>query len=364
MTALDRVTLFRGSSRARAECEQALLERWANVVPIYLREAWSSFASHERAALLATRDEQGLWRSGVSISTAFVRAVPGAYVMRVHRAGAGIAPADIPVLAAALRKLADSSRMALRLSVEVFSRDAALREALAAELARAGFHRVAEPLAYTRTVVVDMRGHSETTLLASFSERARRHVRAMVKHPIHVAPITDPSMAPRLRALMEESFTRTGGAAPPLPWPAIIESSRRFPWLSRIAGLFHDASEGANALLAFAWGCMHGDHAHYDAAASTRREDLRIPLGYGPVWDLLIWSRSNGATWFDFGGITAGSAGSADPLGGISDFKRGFSPLTEDVQEEWAYDPHPRLLQFAHTIRRAARTLRPRSNRS
>jgi hypothetical protein len=167
-----------------------------------------------------------------------------------------------------------------------------------------------------------------------------------------------------LSELLEESFARTGGAAPPLPWPSIIASSARFPNLSRIAGLFQGEGEHPDGLLAFAWGCMHGDHARYDAAASTRRGDMHIPLGYGLVWDLLTWSRRNGATWFDFGGVTAGSAGSGDRLGGISDFKRGFSQRTEDVQEEWAYEPHPRLLQFAHTIRRAARTLQARSNRS
>jgi hypothetical protein len=358
MNGAGSVALFRGRSAARQQCELALLERWGRIVPIYMCTMWGEVVGYERTALLAIRDEQGCWRSGVGITTSPARVVPGSYVMRVHRAGSAVAEQDLPLLAASLRQLADRSRMALQMSVEVFSRDPSLRSRFGAALAAVGFRPATEPLAYARTVVIELRDKDDAALLSSFHERARRHVRAMARLPIRVAPVTDVALAPRLQELLVASFARTGGTPPSLPWASILEASARHPELSRVAGLFYDGRTDGEGLLAFAWGCMHGDHARYDAAASTRRDDLRIPLGYGPVWDLLAWSRAAGATWFDFGGVTAGSAGSDDRLGGISDFKRGFSSLTEDVQEEWDYEPHPRLQQLANTIRRAARILR------
>lgn len=364
MTGAGRTVLFRGDSAERQQCEAALLERWGGIVPIYVRAAWAEIVGPERTALLAVRDEQGAWRSGVGITTSPARVLPGAYAMRVHRAGSAIAPEDVSVMAASLRQVADRSRMALRMSVEVFSRDPGFRGTFAAELSKVGFRPAEEPIAYARTVVIELEGKNDAALLASFSERARRHVRAMGKHAIRVAPVLDTAMAPRLQELFAASFARTGGTPPPLPWTAIIAASRRHPDLSRIAGLFQGDREDPDGLVAFAWGNMHGDHVHYDAAASTRREDLRMPLGYGPVWDLLTWSRAAGATWFDFGGVTPGHAGSDDRLGGISDFKRGFSPLTEDVQLELDYAPHPRLLRLADALRTAARTIRGGAGRA
>src|SRR5207249_11101081 len=112
-------------------------------------------------------------------------------------------------------------------------------------------------------------------------------------------------------------------------------------------GLFH-----RDTLLAFAWGCHHGDHAHYDAAASTRHTDLKLPLGYALAGDLIRWSKQNGATWFDFGGVTTGSrtCGDADPVGGISDFKRYFSKNIIEVGDEWVLEPRSIRAALARII--------------
>ncbi len=114
----------------------------------------------------------------------------------------------------------------------------------------------------------------------------------------------------------------------------------RHPDLARLVGLFQSGVSGPNALLAFALCFFHGDHAQYVTAASTRESSLKIPLAYGVAWDLLCWAKSEGATWFDFGGITDGTQGdSADLLGGISDFKRYFSKNVVEVGEEWVLEP-------------------------
>ena len=52
------------------------------------------------------------------------------------------------------------------------------------------------------------------------------------------------------------------------------------------------------------------------------------------------WAKSQGVTWFDFGGITVGTQGDPDdPLGGISDFKRYFSRDVVEVGEERVFEP-------------------------
>ena len=58
-------------------------------------------------------------------------------------------------------------------------------------------------------------------------------------------------------------------------------------------------------------------------------------------WDLIVWAKRIGASWFDLGGVTAGSVGSGDPVGGISDFKRLFSKQMIDVAEDWEFEPRP-----------------------
>jgi lipid II:glycine glycyltransferase (peptidoglycan interpeptide bridge formation enzyme) len=95
----------------------------------------------------------------------------------------------------------------------------------------------------------------------------------------------------------------------------------------------------------------------YAAAASTRPEDIRIPLAFALTWDLIRWGKRVGATWFDFGGITGVTEGQNDPLKGISDFKRNFGNNVVSVGEEWVLEP--RLTShLARAVSAAAALLR------
>jgi lipid II:glycine glycyltransferase (peptidoglycan interpeptide bridge formation enzyme) len=76
------------------------------------------------------------------------------------------------------------------------------------------------------------------------------------------------------------------------------------------------------------------------------------------IWELIRWSRATGARSFDFGGVTAGTAGSDDPLGGISDFKRGFCKNEVMVGQEWALDIRPLRWRLASMLSRAAHLAR------
>ena len=122
-------------------------------------------------------------------------------------------------------------------------------------------------------------------------------------------------------------------------------------------GLFRTDQSGPQGLLAFAWGCFHGDHAHYSTAASTRATDLRVPMAYSLAWELMQWARAQGAAAFDFGGISVGTHGDDDPLGGISDFKRYFQGATVRVGEEWILEPSPAAARLSRMLRRLGQAL-------
>jgi lipid II:glycine glycyltransferase (peptidoglycan interpeptide bridge formation enzyme) len=102
---------------------------------------------------------------------------------------------------------------------------------------------------------------------------------------------------------------------------------------------------------------LHGDHVQYSTAATVRSPDIRMPMAYCLAWDLMQWAHTQGARFFDFGGITEGTQGGPDPLGGISDFKRYFKGTVADVGEEWILEPHP----AAAAVNRIVHRLRPGS---
>jgi peptidoglycan/xylan/chitin deacetylase (PgdA/CDA1 family) len=256
----------------------------------------------------------------------------------------------------------------LRLSVEVFSRDGETRARFGELLAEAGFARAATRN-WETTLAIDLRP-DETDLFASFTPLARRAIRSATKVPVQIRVIEDLRLGDRLEALSRETLQRTGGRYQALwNWAGVIELSRRVPDAARLVGLFRTDREGPDALLGFAWGWWNGQSASYFAGGSSRPTDLRgVSIGHPLMWDLVLWAKRGGATWFDLGGVTSGTLGSGDPLGGISDFKRLFSKETVAVAEDWVLEPHALPARVAAAVsgcaawlsRAAARSPRPR----
>jgi lipid II:glycine glycyltransferase (peptidoglycan interpeptide bridge formation enzyme) len=224
--------------------------------------------------------------------------------------------------------------------VEVFSRSLETRSAIARVLAELGFNKVGRSRCYRHTLALDL-SEPEETIFASFHKKCRRDIRTADRNPVAVRPISDPKWIGRMDVIFRETLSRTGGLYRPQNWNSIIDISKSSPGLSRVIGLFRTDVSGAESLVAFAWASGHGDHWQYASAASIRTDDLKMPMTYCLVWNLIRWARHHGATWFDFGGITKGSARDGrDPLGGISDFKRYFTKNVVEVGEEWVLEPH------------------------
>lgn len=332
--------------------EELRLEARGLAMPMTDRSGWSD-AIGRPTWWLGVEGQAGECRGGVAVHLAGSRALPGFRLLRVERLGGNVDAEALPDLYRALALVARTESRILRLHVEVFAAGTGRLERAAALARAAGFEPASTPRCYGRTLMIPLDG-AEERLLQGFHATARRHIRAAERHPVAVRPIADPALAPRLDALLAETLARTGGTPEPHDWPAIIRFSAASPAASRLVGLFRTDQDGPEALLAYAWGCHHGDHAHYSTAASTRPADLKLPMAYVLAWDLIRWARASGARDWDFGGITTGSHGDADPLGGISDFKRYFGGVVAEVGAEWVYHPRPWASRLAALAPRIA----------
>jgi hypothetical protein len=304
-----------------------------------------------RSWFLGVEDREGFCRGGAAIRVHSSRSLPGFRILRVERFGGNVPEAAHDATLHAFAKLARGLSRILRLHVELFSPAPGTLSGMAAAANRAGLHPSTEPRCYGETSLVDLGGDTEA-LLGRFHATARRHIRAVAKHPVAVRTVDDLALAERMNDLLRETLRRTGGAFESHDWKAILRYSVDYPERSRVIGLFRTDRCGPESLIAYAWGCFHGDHAHYSTAASTRASDLRLPRAYSLAWELMQWARAQGATYFDFGGLTAGSHGDSDPLGGISDFKRYFNGTPARVGEEWVVEPHPALARLGKALHR------------
>jgi hypothetical protein len=331
------------SSPAWAAAQRELCDAGVPI-PLPLRAA-----ADGRARVVGVRDAEGRCAGAAALHAHPTRALPGHRILRVERFGAARSAAARAALAAALAAAARRDRCALRLHVEAFARTETELDAIGGDLRNAGFQSAPSPRSYERTIVIDLDA-SEDALFASLHGTARRHVRAVSKNAVELRDVLDPRHIARLDALLRETMERTGGTYHPQDWAGMLDLARRQPELARIVGVFR-SDAGPDALLAYAVGLAHGDHVQYATAASTRATDLKLPLGYGPAWELIRWAKRLGAAWFDFGGITAGTHGdSEDPRGGISDFKRYFSRAVQRVGHEWVLEPHPMRSRVAGVV--------------
>jgi hypothetical protein len=346
-----RAVLIPGGGEEHGRWEDNLLAR-GRFVPLHYRRASLALPEWSDASLLAVRTSGGEYVGGLAIHPRRVSLVVPHDLLRVHRLGSTLPEETVPVALTALHALARAHPRVLRVNVELFSRDPAGRQRLGSALREHGFRRAEKANMYTDTLVFDLRP-DEADLLPSLHKTGRQNLRLAERALLRVQPIEDPECAPRLVELTRETLERSGGRYHHQDWEGRIRFSARHPTLSRIVGIVRDDVPAPRGLLAFAWGCHHGDHVQYCDAGSTRDTGLRnLPLGYPLIWDLILWAKRSGASWFDLGGVTRGRQGDPrDPLGGISDFKRYFSREHVEVGEEWVLDQHSwraRVVGTAH----------------
>jgi hypothetical protein len=348
------VLILRGGSPSHARAESELNARGIQLA-FGSREATQQLAEYSPSLFFAlfNRDQSCVGGFAVQLRGA---PVPGGHqLMRAEQFGSSMPLAAAGPLLDFFRGWMESQKKVLRVSIDLFSFDAAHRKMLAEALAQRRFRRARHINGYAETLVLDL-APTESDLFAGLHHSARRKIRQLDKHPIELRTIDDPVYSERMNALLLETFARTGGNIQERNWEERIRLSEAHPDVSRIVGLFRTDLSGPQSLLAYAWGCRSGESVFYSEAASTRETgEQKIALAYGVMWDLIRWARQSGAQLFDFGGVTRGSHGADDSLGGISDFKRYFSQQIREVREEWILDDHTMRARIVGALHRRLR---------
>ena len=351
-----RVLIWKDSDPERVAFERELD---ASRMPLALphRGSWVACFGSAQSLFVGVRDSSGRAVYGCTADVAGLRTLPGHLVYRVQRFGNNC---DRQMLAEVVRALAAHARArgnVLRLQLETFAADADGRAAIDAVAAEMGL--TARPAQrYTHTLRLNLAG-DPNAVLEALPKTARKNLKLAAKAGLRVETIDDVGLASALAVIEREAFARTGGRPMETDWPELIRYAAAHPKLVRIVGLFGNAAGEPPDLLGFAVGRSHGDHVEYASAGTTRRPGLKVSLGYPIMWDLIAWANSLGAAWFDFGGITAGTAHSQDDaLGGISDFKRHFGGVEIEVGGEWSLEIAQLRGAVADALSRMAAILR------
>lgn len=330
------IQIVSGSDGRRTDLERDL-DAAGVALPLQGRLAWRAVDAESGMIFGLVRNGTGRPLCGFGGRVGRSRAYPGFSIVRVERFAeeceAGAARAAVAALGEWVR-----SRRVLRLHLEVHTTSQAMRTAVTEACVAFGWRRHVMR-SYAKTVKLDLTPAPEV-IFDNLHATARRHIRAVEKRPVEIGVIDDPSFAGRMNELLRESLERTGGRFQRQPFAQLIRFANEHPRLARVVGLFRKDASGPEALIAFAVGYHHGSHTEYGHAGCTRQTDVRMPLMYGLAWDLILWSRDNGAQWFDFGGIK-GDTSSVESTDGIADFKRYFVRTAVDVGEEWVLEPHP-----------------------
>ena len=346
-----------GSPDPRPHDEEDSAHSGAAELPLYHQQAWVQSQTHLQHDWVTLGTSAGDPHVRIAVQIEKSRALPGHIFGRVHRFGQGLPVESLDGAAAALAAYARRHPRLLRLTVSVFS--LGNRDRVGEALAAHGFHRSPVPLSYRHTLVLDLQPELPA-ILAGVDKNLRRDLREVEKAHARVEALADLKFAERLGELESAAMRRSGGSFRRQNWPAVLQMSSEAPQMSRVAGIFMaDTPSAPEHLVGFGWGCMHGSHGEYRAAGTTRIPGSRLSLSAPVLWDLIAWSKAQGATWFDMGGVTVSAPGeeAADPLAAISAFKRRFSKEVAEVGEDWVLEPQPLRLRAAGVLGQGAKVL-------
>ncbi len=287
---------------------------------------------------------------GLMVSISSSRRVPWARIAHIEHLGDPYLAKHASRIGQLIRVGAQQIGRVMRLEVRLLHREASIRESLAAGLADQGAHGVRHPAMYRSTRVLEVLGTS-AQMFAKLPGVARRNICQPLNHGLLIKTnAVRERDVPRLLALMEATFARTGGHEHRDRWARDLLRAVRNPDHRPLATLERAEGSGGNAIVAFALGAHNGDHITYHHGAVDRSAGLgSLPLGYAPIWALVEWGVSRGVRWIDLGGITT-STDPSHPLQGITAFKRNFGGQDAIVADEMRLTLSPANVQLEKTL--------------
>ncbi len=320
-------------------------------VPLPSRPEWiRCIGSGSHHVLVTAEDRRGRCRAALALEIAPTRALPGHLIARAHRVGVSTVGIAGDAVLTRLREYAASNSRLLQVNLEFILRTNEQHARIASTLQRLGFRPESAPRHYQESLVIAL-NRNESEMLKSFSSTTRTELRQWPKRPVDLRPIRQTKYVNRLNDITQETWARTSGRYVPRDWAQRIALCDQLPSKARLVGLFRAERDDPDALLAYAWGCAHGDHANYEDAGSTRVTDINVSLISPLLWDLIVWAKDQHCAWFDMGGTLPDSARQDDPRAGIDRFKRRFSKEAVMVGSEWVYEPHPVRTRLAAGVR-------------
>ncbi len=273
---------------------------------------------------------------GVLISVARSRRVPWANIAHVEQLGDAYFAEHAARVARMLLLGVQSLGRVMRLNIRLLHLNEQVRGSLGTAFADEGGERVSSPSMYTQTHVLDVQD-TAAQMFTRLPARTKRRIREPGKHGLVVRTnavvLQD---IPRLIALMDASFARTGGQLGQKQRVHDLSRAVHNPQHYPLVTLEHAERTDNERIVAFALGAYNGDHVTYCHGASARGEGLSggLSLSDAPVWALVEWGVNRGVSWVDLGGISPVDSPD-DPLAGISAFKRNFGGRDAHVADEW-----------------------------
>lgn len=193
---------------------------------------------------------------------------------------------------------------------------AALGNAVARRLGNIGFQHVQDHIQQLRTIVIDLIPDEATITLRQHKTR-RYNAQLAARKGVTVRPASSLSDLERWYALFEITRARDGFA------------SRSFAYFRQLWELLRPAgqaqlflAEHEGKLLAGAFTTLVGKQSIYLYAASSNEERKLMPNDLLQR-EMILWAKRQGATLYDMWGI-AQTDDPADPLAGVTHFKRGW----------------------------------------
>lgn len=297
-------------------------------LPLPQRHAWLRRCGRE-LRLLQLRDSAGRAAFQAAVYIARPRLLGGSLGHGLGRKlGRARSGEDELAGLAALRELL--TELGDLVTLRLQPRREELRELLDFEArARLCGFQLCEPEGVTRTLLLDLQPDRDA-LLAALPKKVRYLLRSRERFTGAIREL-DAGAAAACQAAAMAAMARTGAAPSRWDWQVTFDVARARPDLLRVVGLFLPGRP--EAPLAFASACRHGAVAEYLSAGSLDDAELRkLPFNYWLLDTLFDWARDAGARRMDLGGVTLG--GPADPLGGISDFKRRLTDVEVETGRE------------------------------
>ena len=203
------VELFEQLGPERADCEARMLAAGLPL-PVQHRTEWAIVHPTRRLWFVAVKAAGAGYQAGFAVDVSRSRAMPGHVLFSVEKFGAALSDGARAAGLRALAHLGRSRARVLRVHVDVYAQDRAIRERVGTLLQELGFRSAAQSRTYRDTVLVDL-APDEDGILATFRRSTRRNIRQIAEQPFEVRTIARPAPVGRLEALLGESLARTGG---------------------------------------------------------------------------------------------------------------------------------------------------------